>query len=101
MSETRRKPYIRVLLLVIALFIAGLVGYKIGSDNMNHKWFEASQEAVPIVIDYVMERYGEDPSLAESYKDLIKAEGKLLFLELTWMKIDPEGFREAIEKYGW
>ena len=101
MKETRRKPYIRVLLLVLALFIAGLVGYKFGSDNMNHKWFEASQEVVPIVIDYVMERYGEDPSLAESYKDLIKTEGLLLFLEGTYMLIDPAGFEEFMEKYGW
>ncbi len=95
MNETRRKPYIRVLLLMLALFIAGLVGYKLGSDNMNHKWIEASQEVVPAVIDYVIERYEEAPS----FKELIKAEGELLFLQGTWMKVDPAGFWEAMEKY--
>ena len=102
MNETRRKPYIRIILLVIALFIAGLVGYKLGSDNMTHKWMEASQEVVPGVIDYVIEMCEYAPSneiLAESHKELIRTEGLLLFTSGTWLKIDPEGFWEAMERY--
>jgi len=98
MNETKRKPYIRIILLVIALFIAGLVGYRFGSDNMTHKWMEASQETIPVVIDYVIERCEEAPSI-EDFEELIKSEGKLLFLELIWMEIDPEGFWEAMERY--
>jgi hypothetical protein len=100
MNEIRRKPYIRVILLVLALSIAGGIGYGIGSDSMNHKWIKASQKTVPVVIDYVMERYGENPSLAESYKDLIKDEGLLLFLQGTWMQLDLKGYLEYMEKIG-
>jgi len=103
MNETRQKPYIRIILLVIALFIAGLVGYKIGSDNMNHKWFEASQEVIPGVIDYVIERYEEAPSIdmfTEMNKELIKDEGMLLFITGVWYEIDPAGLQEYIEKWG-
>ena len=100
MNETRRKPYIRILLVVIALFIAGLVGYKIGSDNMNHKWIEASQNTVPSAIDYVIERYEEAPSVTESTKELIKDEGMLLFITGVWYEIDPGGMQEYAERYG-
>ena len=100
MSEIRRKPYIRVLLLVVALFIAGLVGYNFGSDNMNKKWIEASQKVVPAVIDYVIERYEEAPWIDESDKELIRTEGLLFFLEGTYLLIDPAGFWEYMEKYG-
>jgi len=94
------KLYIRVLLLALALFIAGLVGYNFGSVNMNHKWIEASQTVVPGVVDYVIERCGEDWSLAESYRELIKNEGLLLFIKGTWMLIDLKGYLEYMEKIG-
>ncbi len=100
MNEKRPKPYVRIILFVLALFMTGAIGYSIGSDSMNHKWLEASQKVVPAVVDYVIERCGEDWSLAESYKELIKNEGLLLFLEGTWMLIDLEGYLEYMEKFG-
>ena len=100
MNEIRVKHYWRILAVIIALSIAGGVGYSIGSDRMNTKWLEASQKVVPVVIDYVIERCGEDWSLAESYKELIKNEGLLVFLQGTWMIIDLEGYLEYMEKWG-
>lgn len=100
MNETTRKPYMRVILLVLALFLAGLVGWKLGSENMQRKWLEASQKTLPVVIDYVMDRYAEDPSLAESYRDLIRAEGLSLFTQGTYMLIDLEGYLDYLEKHG-
>lgn len=90
----------KTILAVLALFVAGFIGYKLGSDNMNDKWVKASQEVVPVLIDYVMGRYGDNPALAESHKDLIRAEGALLFIEGIWMGIDPEAFLDSMEKYG-
>jgi len=100
MNEIRVKPYWRVLAVILALSIAGGIGYKIGSDSMNHKWIEASQKTVPVVVDYVIERCGEDWSLAESYRELIKNEGLLLFIKGTWMLIDLKGYLEYMEKIG-
>jgi hypothetical protein len=100
MNEIRVKPYWTVLAVIVALSIAGGIGYGIGSDSMNHKWIEASQTVVPGVVDYVIERCGEDWSLAESYRELIKNEGLLLFIEGTWMLIDFEGYLDYMEKFG-
>jgi hypothetical protein len=100
MNGTKPKSYGRIVLLVLALFIAGFAGYKLGSYNMCHKWIEASQKTVPIVIDYVLDRYAENPSLAESHRDLITSEGELLFAQGTYMLIDPEGYLDYLEKYG-
>ena len=90
----------KTILVVLALFVAGFIGYKLGSDNMSDKWVKASQEVVPVVIDYVMERYGEDPALGESRKDLIRTEGVLLFITGIWYEIDPGGMQDYIEKFG-
>lgn len=101
MTEIKPKPFILVLLLVLALFAAGLVGYNFGSDNMNEKWVETSQKIVPFVIDYVIERCEKAPLIemfAESNKELIKREGLLLFIEGTWMHIDPAGYLEYMKK---
>jgi hypothetical protein len=97
MNEMRLKPYIRVVLVVVVLCIAGAIGYDIGSRRMNGKWVGASQKSVPIVIDYVMGRYEEAPRIDESTKELIRAEGLLLFIQGTWMQIDPKGYSEYLE----
>jgi len=97
MGDMRLKPYVRVVLVIVVLCIAGGIGYDIGSRRMNGKWIAASQDSVPIVIDYVMARYEEAPWIDESNKELIRSEGLLLFIEGTWMQIDRKGYLEYLE----
>ena len=100
MNQTTRKPYMRVILLVLALFLAGLVGWKLGSEDMQDKWIDASQDILPSVIDGVIERYEEAPFITESTKELIKDEGVLAFIMGVWYEIDPGGVQDYVERYG-
>ena len=91
--------WIKVGLLALALCIALLVGYNIGSHNMNKKWIEGSQKVVPVLIDYVIDRYEEAPEiemLAESNKELIKTEGLLFFIQGMGTYIEGERFIEYL-----
>ena len=92
--------WVKVGLFILALCIAGLVGYRFGSDNTTKQWLEGSQVIVPAVIDYAIERYEEAPPIemfAEFNKELIKKEGLLLFIEAMGIHIEGEDFLEHME----
>jgi len=94
--------WVKVGLFILALCIAGLVGYHFGSDNTTKQWIEGSQTIVPAVIDYAIERYKEAPPIemfAESNKDLIKKEGLSLFIEAMGVHLEGEDFLEHIEEF--
>jgi hypothetical protein len=99
-SAEKFDRWLKVGLVILALCITGLVGYRFGSNNMSKQWLEGSQIIVPAVIDYAIERYEAAPPsemFAESNKELIKEYGLLLFLDAMGIYIEGEDFLEYLE----